>query len=643
MLHSCHSFVRAFFLLILHLLGGTLLYGQESLRIESVEDNILLRDHLEILQDESGTIKIEQLLQQQHQPSFQPFSSFSSPLNPTHSWWLRLQLDHRLNHAHRWMLYTRAVGMAELYVVDASGEYEVFRSGRNMPASQKVENQGDFLHIPLQFEAHSNYTLYLHVWEIDHQPIQLKLSLQDEVYWRSQDHIRLEAIVLFFLGIFGIMALYNFVLFGVIRFSAYFYYGMYLVCVGGFVLFAVGPMTHPPFGDPRWLVPIGHLAFGAINIFYYQFGRSFLNLKELLPTWDLWLKRYILFKAVVILLAQVELYTIFHLPLALSVEFSLLLVDVVLSLIFFRVLWKTKDRLARYFIGGSGSVIVIGLSLAVIGHIFGLQHTFVIFLSTIVVEIIFFSLGLGYRIRQTERQKLEAERAKRLAQEALNEELSKYNVAFKRFVPHEFLRSLGHESVLDVGVGDGVEKEVTVLFSDIRGYTTLSERMTPKENFDFLNTYLGLMGPIIQHNHGFVNQYYGDGIMALFLESPENAIRAAIEMLQSLRGYNAERLAQQQEPVRIGIGLHTGPLMMGVLGDMERMDAGVVSDTVNTASRMEGLTKEFQHPILISEQTRLGLSDPSEFDLLFLGKVSVKGKKEPLGVYAIRDYAKQTA
>lgn len=607
--------------------------ARDQVSIEAVTDVIPLQDHLSILKDEEGLYSWEAFQDSQNDPLFRSFEDLDHPLDPTQVWWVHITLEHQLNHDHAWMLHGRAVGMAELYVVDSAGNHHIYRSGRNMPAAQKIENKGDFLHFPLELKAESSYDFYLKIWEIDHQAIQLDLSLQDQVYWRSQQHIRLEAIILFFLGIFGIMALYNFVLFGVIRFSAYLYYALYLICVGTFVLFAVGPMTHPPFGNPRWLVPIGHLAFGAINIFYYQFGRSFLNLRELLPKWDRWLHRYIIFKAVLILLSQVELYTVYHLPLALGVEFSLLLVDVFLSLFFFQRLWKTRNRLAFYFIGGSGSVIVIGLSLAVIGHLFGLRHTFVIFLSTIVVEIIFFSLGLGYRIRLTEQQKLEAEREKRQAQEALNEELSKYNVAFKRFVPHEFLRSLGHQSVLDVGVGDGVEKKVTVLFSDIRDYTTLSEQMTPKENFDFLNTYLGIMGPIIQRHHGFVNQYYGDGIMALFMESPEDAIQASLEMIRSLREFNSAREAKQQSKLRIGIGLHTGPLMMGVLGDRQRMDAGVVSDTVNTAARMEGLTKHYGAKILMSEQTWTGIEDPDSYDQRFLGKVQVKGKKDPLGVF----------
>lgn len=207
------------------------------------------------------------------------------------------------------------------------------------------------------------------------------------------------------------------------------------------------------------------------------------------------------------------------------------------------------------------------------------------------------------------------------------------NNSYSRFVPREFLHHLGRESIIEVGLGDQVEREVTVFFSDIRAYTTLSESMTPAENFAFLNAYLGRVGPIIQTHQGFVNQYLGDGIMALFPNESADAVLAAIGIHQELARYNTDRLKKGRQAIRLGIGLHTGPLMMGVIGDTGRMDAGVVADAVNTASRMEGLTKYFGVSTLLSETTVNLLSDKAQFLLRYLGKVQVKGKKQALGVY----------
>ncbi|MEM7371597.1 MAG: response regulator [Bacteroidota bacterium] len=211
--------------------------------------------------------------------------------------------------------------------------------------------------------------------------------------------------------------------------------------------------------------------------------------------------------------------------------------------------------------------------------------------------------------------------------------LHKINTVTNRFVPTAFIRSLGKETLTEVHLGDQVEKNVTVFFSDIRNYTGLAEQMTPEENFRFVNAYAGRMGPIIRQHKGFVNQYLGDGIMAIFEHTPDDALRAAIEMQNKLKEYNLERKAQARAPIAVGMGMHTGSLVMGIIGDDFRTDAATISDTVNTASRMEGLTKQFGARILLSESSYQTLTDPSLFDIRALGNVQVKGRQEAVGVY----------
>ena len=182
-----------------------------------------------------------------------------------------------------------------------------------------------------------------------------------------------------------------------------------------------------------------------------------------------------------------------------------------------------------------------------------------------------------------------------------------------------------------------MEKQVTVLFSDIRDYTSLSEKMTPEENFKFVNAFNKRMGPIIQLHQGFVNQYLGDGIMAIFPENTEDTLMAAIEMQKELNDYNGERIDKNKLPLRMGIGLHAGPLIMGIIGDEQRMDAATISDTVNAASRIEGLTKYFGAKILLSEDCVNKLPKKEQFNLRYLGKVQVKGKQEVIKIYECFD------
>jgi len=204
--------------------------------------------------------------------------------------------------------------------------------------------------------------------------------------------------------------------------------------------------------------------------------------------------------------------------------------------------------------------------------------------------------------------------------------------AYQRFVPHDFISALGHQSILQVKLGDSISREMTVMFCDIRSYTTLAEGMTGSENFSFINSYLMLVGPVIKKYNGFINHYLGDGFIALFKDSPEDALHAAIEMTQQLSSYNEQRKKENKLPIALGIGLHTGPVMMGIIGDEERHDANVISDAVNISSRLEGLTKHFGASIVLSESTLAGIKNRNEFQFRYLGRIKMKGKEKVLRV-----------
>ena len=215
--------------------------------------------------------------------------------------------------------------------------------------------------------------------------------------------------------------------------------------------------------------------------------------------------------------------------------------------------------------------------------------------------------------------------------------LAKLNLAYSRFVPREFLRFLGRESIVDLKLGDQVQKEMTILFSDIRSFTTLSESMPPKENFNFLNSYLKRVGPVIREYNGFIDKYIGDAIMALFPETAEDALKAAVNMQKQVIIYNSHRKNSGYPAIAIGIGLHTGTLMLGTIGEEQRMESTVISDAVNLASRMEGLTKLYGAGIVISEQTLCRLDEPQNYSFRFLDKVKVKGKKAAVAVFEVYD------
>lgn len=221
--------------------------------------------------------------------------------------------------------------------------------------------------------------------------------------------------------------------------------------------------------------------------------------------------------------------------------------------------------------------------------------------------------------------------------EASKSELEKIAAASARFVPREFLKFLKIESIVDARLGDSVQAEMTIMFADIRSFTSLSESMSPQENFEFLNSYLSRVGPVIRQYNGFIDKYIGDGIMALFPNRAEDAVQAAIEMQQQVKIYNKHRQNSGYQPISIGIGLHTGTLMLGTIGEAERMESTVISDAVNLAARVEGLTKLYGVGIVASVQTLCRIDDPQNYKCRFLDRVQVKGKQTPVAVFEIYD------
>ena len=231
----------------------------------------------------------------------------------------------------------------------------------------------------------------------------------------------------------------------------------------------------------------------------------------------------------------------------------------------------------------------------------------------------------------TERKKAEIERQK------FTEEIYQINQACLRFVPHQFLQLLQKKSIVDIQLGDNVRQRMSILFSDIRSFTTLSESMTPEENFQFINSYLARMEYAIDSNHGFIDKYIGDAIMALFDGSADQAVKAGIAMLEQLAEYNRERTQEDKKPIQIGIGINTGDLMLGTVGGKSRMDSTVISDAVNLAHRVEELTKNYGVSLLISQYTLLKLENAHQFSFRMIDKVTVKGKSQPVIVYEVFD------
>ncbi|MBZ0233886.1 MAG: HAMP domain-containing protein, partial [Deltaproteobacteria bacterium] len=215
--------------------------------------------------------------------------------------------------------------------------------------------------------------------------------------------------------------------------------------------------------------------------------------------------------------------------------------------------------------------------------------------------------------------------------------LRKTLASFERFVPRKFLAVVAPEGIENIQVGTSATRTVAVLFSDIRGYTRLSEGMTALKVYAMLNDYLERMGGAIDRAGGFVDKYIGDAIMALFDdEHTDKLLDAIMGMRAELRALNARRAAEGLPPIENGIGAHGGEVVMGTIGFASKIESTVIGDAVNVASRVEGLTKDRGVAVLVTDAVVARLRDPSRFPLRKVAEgVVLRGRLDPVDLYTL--------
>jgi adenylate cyclase len=198
----------------------------------------------------------------------------------------------------------------------------------------------------------------------------------------------------------------------------------------------------------------------------------------------------------------------------------------------------------------------------------------------------------------------------------------------------------------DVNLGS-TRRRITVLFSDIRGFTTMSEKMSPEEVGAFLREYFTIMTAVVFRYGGTVDKYIGDAIMALYnvpFDQPdhaEQAVRTALTFQEQLQPLAARFQAKYGADLRCGVGIHTGEAVVGTFGSEQRLEYTAIGDTVNLASRLEGITKDFNVSIVISESTFQEVQ--GKFPMRYLGEVKVKGKDIPVKIHAVAEKDTRTA
>jgi len=430
-----------------------------------------------------------------------------------------------------------------------------------------------------------------------------------------------------FFGLIGAVAIYHLLMYVVLGSIELLSYSAYLAAL---ILFQLAREPQI-FGTTLIRIDVHVLfwwSFALLALFGYWLFRSFLALPALQPRLDR------AFLALTVVTAAAAVAAPWVAPLDKPVELAALVVLLLAASSLVGAL-RQGVRVARFF-----SIAYAGFfALALLRFLWNAGVTHVGAAAPLFEHGIEFcvgfqaltlALGLADRIAAANEERDHAQRR-------TIEEISTLNVAYARFVPRAFLDLLGKSDVRDVRLGEGVEREMTVLFSDVRSFTSISEALSPSDTFGFINGLLSRTGPVVRENGGIVDKYVGDAIMALFPGPTDDALRAAIALQGAVREHNVERAAEGKPAIAVGVGLHRGSLMLGTIGEHERMDGTVIADAVNVASRVEGLTKYFGARVIVSGDVRAALADPAAYTFRFLGRVAVMGKRLGVELYEVLD------
>ncbi len=579
--------------------------------------------HLEILEDAGKRWTIHDVTSERLSKRFIKSETESPSYGFTASaYWVRFNVKSASRRGGDWLLELDFPLMdhISLFVPQKDGAYLEKKYGYSLPFSRRDIRHRNFV-FALPVSNDKTDTFYLRFESADR--IEFPLTIWSGRAFQEKDHVE-QLIFGAYYGILLVMALYNFFLFLSIRDRSYLYYVLYILSFSLYQMTQNG-LAYELFYPDSWNNHYVHITQIIMLPLIIKFVQSFLSTQSNTPRFHKILTVFIFTFIISFCFSFFLDYKI-----VLIVNSILVIITAVTVIVNGVIVLRKRYRPAIFF--------MVAWSLFIIGGIiytfkaFGvLPNNYFTSYSIQVgsaLEVILLSLGLGDRI------KMMRDENERIQNDALTT-TTRMADSFSRFVPKEFLTYLNRANIVDVRLGDQVMKEMTVLFSDIRSFTNISEHMTPQENIDFLNSYLMSIGPIIRKNNGFIDKYIGDAIMALFPESVDDAVSAAIDMQKQVGEFNELRKLSEGEPIQIGVGIHTGKLMLGTIGEYSRFETTVIADAVNVASRLEGLNKKLRTDIIISRDVFDKLKEKDRFPVRKIGRIRIKGKDDPVSILEV--------
>ncbi|MEM7183149.1 MAG: 7TM diverse intracellular signaling domain-containing protein [Spirochaetota bacterium] len=601
--------------------------------LEESFQSLTIGKYLEYYEDKEGKLSIEDVTSPEFQTKFQKSKQHKPGFGITASaYWVKFAISSRLRKKKQLILEHSypLVDEVDFYYQDLEQNWQKKLSGDTRSFAERDLKDRNFL-FEIGKEPETISVYYLKIRTIGTLQVPLRLYTKNKFIESLQD----EGIILgIYYGIMSVMFIYNLLLFLSLKDSLYLYYCFYLLCSIFTFLFLNGIgfqyiWTDFPWFNNRFVFFQIAMAIISTTIFSVKF----LDLKSYFPRFKTML---IVSCVLIFILGVLSFFDYFYSKIVSIMLPSVILNNMVLFLISVLVAMKgykpARFYIVAFFTLLIGTILLALSALSFLPSNFFTENTVQIGSA---LESILLSLAVADKIIFMRRER-EDTKSRLIESQAEAIENQKILVrSYARFIPFELLRFLGKDSITEVHLGDSVEKDMTVLFSDIRSFTSISEGMTAEESFAFINSYLEMIAPSIRKYNGYIDKFLGDGIMALFPGEPQDAIDAAIEMLENLHLLNLKRLQKSRKRISVGIGIHTGKQVVGVIGEKERLEGTVISDAVNTAARLEGLTKAYGAALVVSEETLNGIENSQKYKIRYLDTVKVKGKNQSVRILEV--------
>ena len=586
-------------------------FADTFLTLGDLENDVELSPYLYILRD-SSSLTFEEVSADRennnftHNKGIYPAFGFTDDII-----WGRVSVQDSSSEQRRWFImfdYPLLDDVA-VYTASKNGNYKKINIVKNSSGqSSRIINHRKII-IPLLFENEIN-TIYFRIKT--EETVELPVRILDSAALSRRNYIEMFISGMYY-GIICVMLLYNLFIYLTLRDKSYLYYILYLVSV---ILGQLGldgylyEFFNNDILDKGIRVVAGSTGITSVLFFTIYY----LNIKE---------ESKKLYRLVKYLIPVANLPVLLFVIFGFHVAIQLTLILFVMSALFFLSIGAMKamsNPAARYYLLAwvfmLGGVIVFGLKSA---------NIFIPYVTTFslhvgsAMEVTILSFALGYRIRRLQNEK------------------DNVTEVFGKAVAPE-IRDLLLNGNIKLG---GDDKKATILFSDIRNFTVLSEKYSPEKIVSILNRHFELVSRIVHEEKGLVNKYIGDSALALFniplsIENHcDRALNSAIAIVEASRDLNKKFEMEGLPGLKLGIGIHTGDVLAGNIGSSSRMEYTVIGDTVNTASRIEQLTKAYRTPVLTTETVIHCLVNPGSYLIREIDLVRLKGKENHVRVFEV--------